>query len=402
MIDKSLRQYYQNGKEVDPYRKGLEIIAGKGKDTIQTTAPGKITARNLIKPAEKMTLPSVRKDKTVPSITTLPKTARPSFDQKKYSGLASAFYDKLKEGEESYLDKYINRDPVRTAGGVEEWGEDYDYLTSSAAPDTALAAAPDNLLAQLVTYPQTDTAITSTGEGETATSYTDTQMEEIIKSGGQETENFFVNTYNKVNDVLNTKLGENVWVKDAAGNLIIDVGVKPFIAKQLGIGSMLGIPGMIFGWIFDKLTGRKNKSVDFLVNNLVEDKGKDGDEGKEDMDARDKEFEETGDYDVYSDVSSGPKHGPVEPGTVYDAEDYGDSSITDAPDIAPAPPAPAPTYGPYTPSDDGGSSDDFSSPGADDWSSYIAKGGLAQRAPRKSMLKGGRVDKALTGRSRDI
>ena len=125
-------------------------------------------------------------------------------------------------------------------------------------------------------------------------------------------------------------------------------------------------------------------------------------EWKEDMDARDKEFEETGDYDVYSDVSSGPKHGPVEPGTVYDAEDYGDSSITDAPDIAPAPPAPAPTYGPYTPSDDGGSSDDFSSPGADDWSSYIAKGGLAQRAPRKSMLKGGRVDKALTGRSRDI
>ena len=90
MIDKSLRQYYENGKEVDPYRKGLEIIAGKGKDTIQTTAPGKITARNLIKPAEKMTLPSVRKDKTVPSITTLPKTARPSFDQKKYSGLASA------------------------------------------------------------------------------------------------------------------------------------------------------------------------------------------------------------------------------------------------------------------------------------------------------------------------
>ena len=64
-------------------------------------------------------------------------------------------------------------------------------------------------------------------------------------------------------------------------------------------------------------------------------------------------------------------------------------------------PAPAPAPAP-APSDDGGSSNDFSSPGADDWSSYIAKGGLAQRAPRKSMLKGGRVDKALTGRSRDI
>ena len=172
MIDKSLRQYYQNGKEVDPYRKGLEIIAGKGKDTIQTTAPGKITARNLIKPAEKMTLPSVRKDKTVPSITTLPKTARPSFDQKKYSGLANAFYDKIKAGEESYLDKYINRDPVRTAGGVEgvegepSWeGTNFDELTSSFVGTDKATTSPDNLLAQLVTSPQTDTAITSTGEG---------------------------------------------------------------------------------------------------------------------------------------------------------------------------------------------------------------------------------------------
>jgi len=429
MIDKSLRQYYENGKEVDPYRKGLEIIAGKGKDTIQTTAPGKITARNLIKPAEKMTLPSVRKDKTVPSITTLPKTARPSFDQKKYSGLASAFYDKLKEGEESYLDKYINRDPVRTAGGVEEWGKDYDYLTSSAAPDTALAAAPDTalaaapdkLLAQLVTSPQTDTAITSTGEGETATSYTDTQMEDIFKSGDQETKNFITDTYKKVNAIIDDKLGENVWVKDAAGNLIIDAGVKPFIAKQLGIGSMLGIPGMIFGWIFDKLTGRDKDIVPKFITNLVsDDKGKDGkiqattltgekvdvgsDEWKEDMDARDKEFEETGDYDVYSDVSSGPKHGPVGPGTVYDAEDYGDSSITDAPDIAPAPPAPT-HYDEPSWSGDSGDSGDSGSSDDDGWSdssSYIAKGGLAQRAPRKSMLKGGRVDKALTGRSRDI
>jgi len=58
-------------------------------------------------------------------------------------------------------------------------------------------------------------------------------------------------------------------------------------------------------------------------------------------------------------------------------------------------------------SSDSGSSDDG---GWSDSSSYIAKGGLAQRAPRKSMLKGGRVDKALgermdrpfTGRSRDI
>ncbi len=64
-------------------------------------------------------------------------------------------------------------------------------------------------------------------------------------------------------------------------------------------------------------------------------------------------------------------------------------------------------------SGDSGSSDSGSSDSGGwggDWDSYIAKGGLAQRAPRKSMLKGGRGDKALggrmdrplTGRSRDI
>ena len=46
MIDKSIRQHYQNGKEVDPYKKGLEMIAGKGKGTFQTTAPTKITAKS--------------------------------------------------------------------------------------------------------------------------------------------------------------------------------------------------------------------------------------------------------------------------------------------------------------------------------------------------------------------
>ena len=269
MIDKSLRQYYENGKEVDPYRKGLEIIAGKGKDTIQTTAPGKITARNLIKPAEKMTLPSVRKDKTVPSITTLPKTARPSFDQKKYSGLASAFYDKIKAGEESYLDKYINRDPVRTAGGVEEWGEDYDYLTSSAAPDTALAAAPDTALtaapdkplAQLVTYPQTDTAITSTGEGETATSYTDTQMQNIIENANPDEKNFITTIFKTANDTIDnlgidkTKIATNL-VKNKVGKIV---------ATELGIsGGAAGGPiGMLIGWLvgkaIEKFTGGKEK-----------------------------------------------------------------------------------------------------------------------------------------------
>ena len=46
MIDKSIRQHYQTGEKVDPYRKGLEMIAGKSKGPFQTTAP----AKSLIQP----------------------------------------------------------------------------------------------------------------------------------------------------------------------------------------------------------------------------------------------------------------------------------------------------------------------------------------------------------------
>ena len=78
---------------------------------------------------------------------------------------------------------------------------------------------------------------------------------------------------------------------------------------------------------------------------------------------------------------------------------------------SPAPPAPTHYDEPGWSVDSGDSGDSGSSDsgstddggwGDVDGVSYIAKGGLAQRAPRKSMLKGGRVDKALTGRSRDI
>ena len=51
------------------------------------------------------------------------------------------------------------------------------------------------------------------------------------------------------------------------------------------------------------------------------------DEAIADMNQRDKEFQETGDYDVYSGttVTTGPDYGPVTSGTVFDAEDDGGS-----------------------------------------------------------------------------
>ena len=51
----------------------------------------------------------------------------------------------------------------------------------------------------------------------------------------------------------------------------------------------------------------------------------DSDEARADLDARDQEFQETGDYDVYSDtVATGPSYsGTATVGTMFDAEDDG-------------------------------------------------------------------------------
>ena len=63
-----------------------------------------------------------------------------------------------------------------------------------------------------------------------------------------------------------------------------------------------------------------NKAVT-LDGNIV-DVG--SDDYYEDLDKRDEEFEEAGDYDVYSNtVTTGPNYGPVTSGTVFDAEDDG-------------------------------------------------------------------------------
>ena len=52
------------------------------------------------------------------------------------------------------------------------------------------------------------------------------------------------------------------------------------------------------------------------------------------MNAMDQDYKDYGDYDVYSDIQYGPTYGKeITEGTIYDAEDYGDPTITDAPDI---------------------------------------------------------------------
>ena len=266
MIDKSIRQHYQNGERVNPYRKGLEIIAGKGKGTFQTTAPAKITAKDLIQPTGKMTLPSVKASGTSPSIRTLPTITQPSLDSARYSGLVNIL-PKTEEG--SYLDKYINRDPVRIVERAAEayptdvHPPEFDYLTSSLVGTDKATTSPDidNILAQLTTSPKTDTAITSTGEGETATSYTDTQMQNIIENANPDEKNFITTIFKTANDTIDnlgidkTKIATNL-VKNKVGKIV---------ATELGIsGGAAGGPiGMLIGWLvgkaIEKFTGGKEK-----------------------------------------------------------------------------------------------------------------------------------------------
>ena len=107
------------------------------------------------------------------------------------------------------------------------------------------------------------------------------------------------------------------------------------------------------------------------------------------------------------------RHPPAPTPTHYGFDDSGsftgEGLTTEELDKMDSPAPPAPThYDEPSWSVDSGDSGDSGSSDSGGWDGggwddgYWAQGGLAQRAPRKSMLKGGRVDKALTGRSRDI
>ena len=134
-----------------------------------------------------------------------------------------------------------------------------------------------------------------------------------------------------------------------------------FVSQQKpgGLGSIIGralafaLLGPIAGPIaFSAGRGLLSKQQGLGFSPFGEDKGPSGivsgkvqtldgkivdagsDEAIADMNERDREFQETGDYDVYSGttVTTGPDYGPVTSGTVFDAEDDGggDSSSSSA------------------------------------------------------------------------
>ena len=363
MIDKSIRQHYQNGKEVDPYKKGLEMIAGKGKGTFQTTAPTKITAKSLFQPPGKITLPSVKTSGKAQSIGTLPTITPPSPDLARYSGLLNI----LPKEEGSYLDKYINRKPVRIVERApaltqeEIWDrDDVDpedrgtYLTSSFVQDT---------------FPGIDIATTldvlpTKGEvGDTA--YSDTQIKNIVENATPDEKNFMTTILKTANDTIEdlgldkTKIATNL-VKNKVGKVV---------ATELGIssGAAGGPIGMLIGWLVgkavDKFTGGKKEETPkgaISFDNLVLD---------------------------YTDK-------PVDKPTVED------TAATE--DIITAPPKPKPYSPPARPHGGGGNGGGGGWSGSggrsdDSWSSSPFLKGC-----RVKLTKGGRVDKPFTGRSRDI
>ena len=108
-----------------------------------------------------------------------------------------------------------------------------------------------------------------------------------------------------------------------AGPLAFSAG-RGLLSKQQGLGfSPFGEDKGPSGIVSGKVQTLDGKIVDAG-----------SDEAIADMNERDREFQETGDYDVYSGttVTTGPDYGPVTSGTVFDAEDDGggDSSSSSA------------------------------------------------------------------------
>ena len=108
-----------------------------------------------------------------------------------------------------------------------------------------------------------------------------------------------------------------------AGPLAFSAG-RGLLSKQQGLGfSPFGEDKGPSGIVSGKVQTLDGKIVDAG-----------SEEAKADMNRRDREFQETGDYDVYSGttVTTGPDYGPVTSGTVFDAEDDGggDSSSSSA------------------------------------------------------------------------
>jgi len=407
-IDKSLSQYQHllEGTTLGALRNAGIVDAPIQRNAIsdptQKIAMQTPKVENIRLPESQAIMPSgetsfqpAAKIKVAPPITNLlgqnqEGAGLSSFDSKRYNALAKNFYDQATAKKDNYLDQavsgFLNR-PVAAAadrGGATP-------LAPLAISSKTLAALPSE----------------GEGEGEGGASYSDTQIQNILEGDDQDTKNFLTNTLTKTKNAIDNITKPEDLDKPGFFTKRTSDFLKSTVAKQLGISSLFGPLGMLFSWAFDKIAskiigkdmrGTVNKFVDNTISKgkkdkdkTIKDKIKKQEEiwDKDDVDPADRGFTESGTYGgnpTYS--SDGSKVDSS--GDITNADGSHGGNILDEFVSTPAP-APAPTIDSDSGNGGGGGRSD------DSWSSSpFLKGG------RVKLTKGGRVDKALAGRNRDI
>jgi hypothetical protein len=400
-IDKSLSQYQQNllrGTTLGALRRAgitdapIQQAVNYPTPKIAVQAP---KVQNISLPESQASMPAAGVKAASPITNLLgqnPKGAGlGSFDSRKYSDLAKSFYDKATEKKDSYLDKHVSdfldRFKDQSGGGG---GQEYsNYMTSSLAPLATMGV--DFAQNFSGTTPLTSLALSLPSEGE-GSSYSDTQIQNMYESGDSDTKNSITKLIDDGTKVIN----DNPYLTD-----ILKTGaqwqaqktVGGVLAKELGfagVGAAGGLPGMALGWLvgkaFNFFTGNKGKDADKLPENvfglpLTDTDSKDG--GKEDK----KDYFKTKEY-LGSDEADRARE---------EAEEGVDAGTADVQDYADIYEPPTPVYTPPSPMRDSGGD---SGGGGGGWS---GSGGRSDDSWDSSPFnKGGRVDKALAGRSRDI
>ena len=391
-IDKSLSQYQQNllrGTTLDALRK-----AGITDAPIQNYATPRITVQapkvqNISLPESQASMPATKIKAASPITRLLGESpggaGLGSFDSKRYNALARSFFDQatkqaMDDPNLKYVSKFLNRPyGPRTVADVA------DKSDPSVDAEENQPYAQNFVQNLSGTTPLAPLTLSLPSEEEDAPSYSNEEIEEILKSADSDTENFITKAFDAIKD--------NPYVKAGAGvgkNFLIDTTVKNTLAKQLGIGSMFGPMGMLFSWIYDtvksKITGeKKTGSVYGLFNKLTEG-------SKKDVDPADEGFTVSGTYGDNEVYSSDGSSVDSETGDITNADGtYGGNIV----DEFVSTPAPTPIYTPPSPVIDSGNGDSGGG-----WS---GSGGRSDDSWSSSPFnKGGRVDKALTGRRRDI
>jgi len=226
--------------------------------------------------------------------------------------------------------------------------------------------------------------------------FNDNEMQSAFSSGNQDTQNSITSLVNDSTNIFNNnpflinalKTGTQWQAQKAVGGLLAnELGLT-------GVGVAGGLPGMALGWLvgkaFDFFTGKGKdetgiKNPENVFGLPLTDTGS-KDEGKEEEDYfKTKEYLGSDEADRAREEEEDRIQG-VDAGTA-DVQDYADIYEP-----------PTPVYTPPSPVRDSGNGD--SGGGGGGWS---GSGGRSDDSWDSSPFnKGGRVDKALAGRSRDI